>query len=449
MGSHRNALVAAVRQELAEARGAARAVLAAAESARGEAQSRRRLVRDAYATCLNQLAEARDSARRDIERRYQHESARLATNVRRVAALNATGAAGTPWRLWQPTEPDRGGRPGLLRVGTLAVDDAVALPALVPLLDAAHLALHRPAGRRGRGDHRAAAARAGQQPAGRHPAHRVRPRAPRRDAGAVRPARHLVRGSGRARADAGRAGRAHLPGERDRAGRRVRVAGRPDRGGRRRPAPRAVAGRGAARRPGHRRGADQQPAGAAGPDRAYRGGLRRASAGPWPGPGRAPERAAAGRPGLGGCRLRRHRRPGDPARPGAAGRAGRGVLPGLRRADAGRTTAGPAQRPRTGQAVVGVVRARADRADRGQHRRHAHRGAARRRPAARADRRPVRLRQDQPDLRLAGRARHPLRPRRSWRSTCSTSRRACRSPGSCRARATPAGCRRCGSPGST
>ncbi len=145
MGNHRNALVAAVRQDLAEARGAARAVLAAAESARGEAQTRRRLVRDAYATCLNQLAEARDAARRDIERRFQYESARLAGNVRRLAAISATGAAGTPWRMWTPTEPDTGGRPGLLRIGTLTLDDTASLPGLVPLLDAAHLELSGPA----------------------------------------------------------------------------------------------------------------------------------------------------------------------------------------------------------------------------------------------------------------------------------------------------------------
>jgi S-DNA-T family DNA segregation ATPase FtsK/SpoIIIE len=145
VGNHRNALVAAVRQELAEARGAARAVLAAAESARGEAQSRRRLVRDAYATCLNQLAEARDAARRDTERRYRYEAARLAGSVRHLAAVTATGAAGLPWRMWTPTEPDRGGRPGLLRIGTLAVDDAAALPGLVPLLDAAHLSFDGPA----------------------------------------------------------------------------------------------------------------------------------------------------------------------------------------------------------------------------------------------------------------------------------------------------------------
>jgi len=59
VGNHRNALVAVVRQELAEARGTARAVLAAAESARNEALRRKQLIRDAYSTCLAQLAEAR------------------------------------------------------------------------------------------------------------------------------------------------------------------------------------------------------------------------------------------------------------------------------------------------------------------------------------------------------------------------------------------------------
>ncbi len=146
MGNHRNALVAAVRQELAEARGAARAVLAEAESARGEAQNRRQLVRDAYATCLNSLVEARDAARRDIQRRFQFESSRLAGNVRQLAAANATGAAGLPWRMWSPTEPEVGARPGLLRIGTLTLDDTAALPALIPFLDAAHLNLAGPAG---------------------------------------------------------------------------------------------------------------------------------------------------------------------------------------------------------------------------------------------------------------------------------------------------------------
>ncbi|MEV6298474.1 FtsK/SpoIIIE domain-containing protein [Actinoplanes sp. NPDC051861] len=145
MGSHRNALVAAVRQELAEARGTARAVLAAAESARGEAQHRRRLVRDAYATCLNQLVAAREAARDDIERRYRDEASRLSGHLRGLATVSATGAAGAPWRLWAPSEPEPGGRPGLLRIGTITFDDRIALPGLVPLLDAAHLHLAGPA----------------------------------------------------------------------------------------------------------------------------------------------------------------------------------------------------------------------------------------------------------------------------------------------------------------
>jgi DNA segregation ATPase FtsK/SpoIIIE, S-DNA-T family len=137
----RKALIAAVRRELAEARGAARTVLAAAESERGECRLRRQRIRDAYATCLHQLAEARDTARLDIQRRYRRESVRLAGTVRHLAAQSATGAAGLPWRMWTPTEPADGHGPGLLRIGTLALDDTTALPGLVPLLDAAHLQL--------------------------------------------------------------------------------------------------------------------------------------------------------------------------------------------------------------------------------------------------------------------------------------------------------------------
>ncbi|MEV4707186.1 FtsK/SpoIIIE domain-containing protein [Actinoplanes sp. NPDC049316] len=139
---HRNALVAVVRQELAEARGTARAVLAAAESARNEAQRRRRLIRDAYSTCLAQLAEARETARQDILRRTRAEAATLTRNVESLAALSAPGAAGTSWRYWTPTEPDRVGRPGLLRIGTVAYEageEKTKLPALVPFLDHAHI----------------------------------------------------------------------------------------------------------------------------------------------------------------------------------------------------------------------------------------------------------------------------------------------------------------------
>ncbi|GID94792.1 FtsK/SpoIIIE domain-containing protein [Amorphoplanes digitatis] len=144
MGSHRNTLVAVVRQELAEARGTARAVLAAAESARSEALRRKQLIRDAYSTCLAQLAEAREAARQDILRRTSTEAATLTRNVESLAALCASGSAGTPWRYWTPTEPDRVGRPRLLRIGTVSYDAGDGdrrLPALVPLLDHAHVNL--------------------------------------------------------------------------------------------------------------------------------------------------------------------------------------------------------------------------------------------------------------------------------------------------------------------
>ncbi|GAA2508052.1 FtsK/SpoIIIE domain-containing protein [Winogradskya humida] len=142
MGSHRTALVAVVRQELAEARGTARAVLAAAESARDEAQRRKKLIREAYATCLAQLTEAREAARQDILHRSTTEATTLSRKVAQLAALSAPGAAGTAWRYWTPTEPDRVGRPGMLRIGTVAYEigeERTRLPALVPFLDHAHL----------------------------------------------------------------------------------------------------------------------------------------------------------------------------------------------------------------------------------------------------------------------------------------------------------------------
>jgi hypothetical protein len=64
--------------------------------------------------------------------------------VESLAALCASGAAGTAWRYWTPTEPDRVGRPGLLRIGTVSYDAGSGerkLPALVPLLDHAHVNL--------------------------------------------------------------------------------------------------------------------------------------------------------------------------------------------------------------------------------------------------------------------------------------------------------------------
>src|ERR1700754_4826264 len=97
VGNHRNALVAVVRQELAEARGTARAVLAAAEPAPGKAQGRRRFVPEPFSACLSQRAEAREAARGEILRRFAAEATALSGNVSSLAAICAPGSAGSPW----------------------------------------------------------------------------------------------------------------------------------------------------------------------------------------------------------------------------------------------------------------------------------------------------------------------------------------------------------------
>ena len=145
MGSHRNALVAVVRQELAEARGTARAVLAAAESARNEALRRKQLIRDAYSTCLAQLAEARESRpaghpaaderrgdRADPQRRVAGRDHRRRGRRDGLALLDARpNPTGSPGR----------GCCGSARSAYDAGDGERRLPALVPLLDHAHVNL--------------------------------------------------------------------------------------------------------------------------------------------------------------------------------------------------------------------------------------------------------------------------------------------------------------------
>jgi hypothetical protein len=139
VGKRRNALAAVIRQELAVARGTARAVLAAAEEASAEAERQRQATEESFPACIGQLTAEREVVRTDILRRYRAESEQLTEQLGAVAAQSAPGAAGTPWRMWTPTDPGPDDRPGLLRIGTIGVE-AATVPGLVPLLDAAHLA---------------------------------------------------------------------------------------------------------------------------------------------------------------------------------------------------------------------------------------------------------------------------------------------------------------------
>ncbi|GFJ89338.1 FtsK/SpoIIIE domain-containing protein [Phytohabitans rumicis] len=142
MPSSRPGLVADVRQDLSAARGLTRAALGAAETARVEAHGRRDKTNAEHGERLAGLVGARESARQDIRARFESRAGALAEELAAVAAECAPGAAGTSWRAWRPTEPERGRRPGLFRIGTLGHEPAGAgtvLPALVPLLDHAHL----------------------------------------------------------------------------------------------------------------------------------------------------------------------------------------------------------------------------------------------------------------------------------------------------------------------
>ena len=72
MGKRRNALAAVIRQELAVARGTARAVLAAAEEASAEAERQRQATEESFPACIGQLTAEREVVRTDILRRYRH-----------------------------------------------------------------------------------------------------------------------------------------------------------------------------------------------------------------------------------------------------------------------------------------------------------------------------------------------------------------------------------------
>jgi DNA segregation ATPase FtsK/SpoIIIE, S-DNA-T family len=142
-------VLAAARQDVAAARGLVRAAQVAADEARIETRRRYDVIRAAHDACLAALTDARESARDEIFDRFHREAAARATTLGRLASSCAPGPSGAPWPAWRPGVADRA---GLLRIGTITVDeDAPAVPALIPLLDHAHLEITRgPAGGEGR-----------------------------------------------------------------------------------------------------------------------------------------------------------------------------------------------------------------------------------------------------------------------------------------------------------
>lgn len=131
-------LVNAVRRELAEARAATRTDLTAALAARQAAIAQLESVRKTAPARRAALALDRDAVLESAQQRWERETASLTAALREHAEAAAPGFAGVAFPAWRTCEESTvdAGRT-LLRIGTTLSD----LPALVPLLDAAHLRL--------------------------------------------------------------------------------------------------------------------------------------------------------------------------------------------------------------------------------------------------------------------------------------------------------------------
>src|SRR5262245_24776137 len=143
MPDRRSALVAAVRRDLAAARGNARAALAAAERRLAVARERGATLAARRPSAIDELTAARETGRIEADQRFARESAPLARALYTLATSELLAPVNAMWSGWQPSAaPPNGQAPGLYRVGSVAVGRP--LPALVPLLDHAHLELSGP-----------------------------------------------------------------------------------------------------------------------------------------------------------------------------------------------------------------------------------------------------------------------------------------------------------------
>ncbi|MEV4659780.1 FtsK/SpoIIIE domain-containing protein [Micromonospora sp. NPDC049301] len=141
MADRRGQLATRVRDTLAEALGATRTRLSAAQADLTAARERLARVRRAAAAVPERVGAQRDHRLAEINARHAARIAELARHAADAARLEAPGCAGADWPKWTPTPTRRVEPPGALRVGTVRLDDVDPVPALVPLLDAGHVHL--------------------------------------------------------------------------------------------------------------------------------------------------------------------------------------------------------------------------------------------------------------------------------------------------------------------
>lgn len=141
MAEARGHLVAGVRDELSRARAAARANLEEAAERLRSAQARLAAVRRAAAQVPARAAGVRDTRLREVAERHATTIAGTAAQAAQAAGGYATGAASAPWSEWAPSPAGRAQAAGPVRIGEVRLRGADPVPVLVPLLDAAHLAV--------------------------------------------------------------------------------------------------------------------------------------------------------------------------------------------------------------------------------------------------------------------------------------------------------------------
>ncbi|WP_117214695.1 FtsK/SpoIIIE domain-containing protein [Allorhizocola rhizosphaerae] len=131
-----------VRRELAEARWAARGRVNEALAARQAAVAQLESVRRSAPSRKLALQATLDEAYREAQARLHRETAAVHVALAERAADIAKGRAGSPFATWRTAERCPDENASMLRIGTLGKRrNGDGLPALVPLLDQAHLQL--------------------------------------------------------------------------------------------------------------------------------------------------------------------------------------------------------------------------------------------------------------------------------------------------------------------
>ncbi|TDB86896.1 cell division protein FtsK, partial [Micromonospora fluostatini] len=118
MADRRAQLVTRVRGMLADALGATRARMAAADADLAAGRERLTRIRRAAAAVPERVGGERDRRLAEIDAHHRARIGELARRAAAAAQREAPGAASAEWSDWRPTPPVGAAPPGAVRVGT-------------------------------------------------------------------------------------------------------------------------------------------------------------------------------------------------------------------------------------------------------------------------------------------------------------------------------------------